>query len=185
VAQLFSLGVLSHRQMPRTSIRTMQTALETWESGLARLGECISNFQRLEDSLSRCISGMIGRDRHAGAIVTVEMSYRAKVAVFGALFRYRFGSADLPEDVSELFGRLRDAEQRRNSLVHSMWDVSVKQPTTIKREKSACRKSGLVRDLQHMTPDELEEAHEIFEGIEKDLFYLTCEHLPKIAKRIR
>ena len=81
-------------------------ALASWEEGLARLGECIVQFQRIEDALSICISAMIGRSRKVGEIITSEMSYRARVSVYGALFLYSLKADILPEDVADLIKRL-------------------------------------------------------------------------------
>lgn len=156
------------------------TALTSWENGLTKLGECIVQFQRIEDVLSLCISAMIGRSRKIGKIVTTEMSYRARVSVYRALFIHHYGSSLLHDDVSELISRLNWAEQERNQLVHSLWDASEEFPETIKRSKAACRKQGLKVDKEHITPEELEDLANLYEGISTDLIYLTEMHLPKI-----
>lgn len=88
--------------MRRKKAEQLVQALNSWEEGLARLGECIVEFQRIEDGLSMCISQMIGRSRKVGEIVTSEMSFRAKVSVYGALFLHSLGKESLPNDVSEL-----------------------------------------------------------------------------------
>ena len=72
--------------MSKKKIEKLALALTSWENGLARLGECMIEFQRIEDALSICISAMIGRNRKIGEIVTCEMSFRAKVSIFSALF---------------------------------------------------------------------------------------------------
>ena len=70
--------------MKRKEIDKLVQALTSWEQGLARLGECIVQFQVIEDALSICISAMIGRSRKVGGIVTSEMSFRARLSVYGA-----------------------------------------------------------------------------------------------------
>ena len=109
--------------------------LESWEDGLARIGEVIVHFQRVEEAISQCIAAMVSRERQVGGIVTSELSFRAKVNVFEALFLYRSRLVNLPSDVSELIGRLFAAEQRRNVIVHSCWDANYHKPTTIKRSR--------------------------------------------------
>jgi hypothetical protein len=150
----------------------LQQALNSWEEGLARLAECIVQFQRIEDGLSLCISAMIGRNRKVGAIVTSEMSFRAKVSVYGALALHTLRRDSLPDDIVELIQRLHWAEQERNTLVHSIWDASESKPDTIRREKKAIRKSVLTVAREHHTPEELENLNRRFEGIVDDLFYL-------------
>lgn len=61
-------------------------ALDSWEIGLARIGECVVQFQRIEDAMTLCIAALIGRDRTVGEIVAREISFRAKLSVFSALF---------------------------------------------------------------------------------------------------
>jgi hypothetical protein len=158
----------------------LMTALNSWEEGMTKLGECIVKFQTIEEVLSACISAMIGRSRKIGKIVTAEMSYRARVSVYRALFVHHLGCDTLHEDVSELIKRLNWAEQERNSIVHSLWDASEEFPETIKRSKSVCRRQGLRIDEEHITPEEFEDLTNLFEGIVTDLIYLTELHLPRI-----
>ena len=171
--------------MPRKKANYYQTALESWNEGLSRLGESIVHFQRIEEVLSLCIIAMLGRDRTLGEIVTSELSFRAKVGVYSALFLYRSRLPKLPEDVSEVLGRVRAAEQRRNTIVHSLWDASVKDPTMIKREKRSCGKSGLSKVLEHIHPSELEDDIKDFENVAEDLWYVTDQHLPKESNRFK
>lgn len=171
--------------MPRRKADHYQTALESWNEGLSRLGESIVHFQHIEEVLSRCIIAMLSRDRTLGDIVTAELSFRAKVGVYTALFLYRSKLRALPKDVSEVLGRVRAAEQRRNTIVHSLWDASIKDPTMIKREKRSCGKAGLNKVLEHIRPSELEDDIKEFENVAEDLLYVTDEHLPKESKRFK
>jgi hypothetical protein len=170
--------------MQRKKIDQLVRALTSWEEGLARLGECIIQFQRIEDALSICISAMIGRSHKVGEIVTSEMSYRARVSVYGALLLHSLKADALPEDVMELIKRLYWAEQERNTLVHSLWDASESQPDSIRREKKAIRKRVFGSAEEYFTPGDLDELNRIFEGIITDLFYLTSKHLPKIEGKL-
>jgi hypothetical protein len=107
------------------------------------------------------------------------MSYRARVSVFGALFQYHLRREVLPEDVIDLTKRLQWAEEQRNVLVHSLWDLSEKQPDSIIRKKKAIRKKALVVKIESLTPEDLDELNRLFEGIVTDLIYLTSEYLQK------
>jgi len=88
---------MTHRK--RRKLEKLTQSLNSWEEGLARLGECIIQFQRIEEVLSICIAAMIGRSRKVGEIVTCEMSFRAKVSVFSALFFHTLGEQSLPDDI--------------------------------------------------------------------------------------
>lgn len=170
--------------MRRSNVKRIVQSLTSWEDGLARLGECIVQFQRIEESLSVCISAMVGRSRKVGEILTAEMSFRARVATFGALFAYLLKSDSLPDDINELISRLHWAEQQRNTLVHSLWDASESKPDSIRREKRSIRKNKLSVAEEHFTPDDLDELKRLFEGVATDLLYLTSEYLPKVEKRL-
>lgn len=170
--------------MRRKNVEKLAQSLTSWEDGLARLGECVVQFQRIEAALSMCISAMVGRSRKVGEILTSEMSFRARVAIFGALFAHSLKSVTLPDDITELISRLHWAEGQRNTLVHSLWDASESKPDSIRREKRSIRKSKLAVVEEHFTPDDLEELNGLFEGIVTDLFYLSSIHLPKIKKRL-
>lgn len=169
--------------MRRRTIDKMVQSLNSWENGLTRLGECIVSFQRIEDCLSICISGLIGGTRQIGSIVTAEMSYRARVSVFGALFQYRLRCDVMPEDLIELTRRLQWAEEQRNALVHSLWDLTEKEPDSIIRKKRAIRKKTFTVTVESFTPEDLDDLNRTLEGIVTDLLYLTSEHLPKIKIR--
>ena len=166
--------------MRRKTIDKLVQTLNSWENGLARLGECIVQFQRIEDCLSMCISGLIGRTRQIGSIVTTEMSYRTRVSVFGALFQYHLRCKVLPEDIIDLIKRLQWAEEQRNILVHSLWSLSEKQPDSIIRKKNTIRKKTFTVTVESFTPEDLDELNRLFEGIITDLLYFTSEYLPKI-----
>ena len=72
-------------QRAEVMVEGWATAMLSWEHGLARLGECLVWFQRIEETLSFAISALMGTSRKVGEIVTSEMSFRAKVAVYSAL----------------------------------------------------------------------------------------------------
>jgi len=164
----------------RKQISKLVEALHSWEDGLTHLGECVVQFQRIEDCLSACIGRFIGKSRIVGDIVTSEMSYRAKISVFGALFQHKLNTSSLPSDVTELIGRLHWAEEQRNTLVHSLWDASETKPNSISREKKSIRKKIFSISTEHRTPEELEYLNRAFEGIITDLIFLTTEHFPAI-----
>jgi len=112
------------------------------------------------------------------------MSFRAKVATFQALFAHLLKSAELPEDVQALIGRLHWAEQQRNTFVHSMWDASETRPSCILRQKKAIRKGALRSNKEYMSARDFEELNALFEGIVTDLIYTTSQHFPKVEKKL-
>jgi hypothetical protein len=162
-----------------------QVALESWEEGLAHLGRCVVAFQQIDEVLNACISAMICRDKQVGSILTVELSFRAKISVYGALFLHRGALTEIPIDVREVIARVHEAEAQRNAYVHSHWDANMKHPGSVKRSKSICRaRKGLSRNQEFPTPEELEVQSESFENIAEDLLFVTVEHFPKLQPTI-
>ncbi|MEP6890380.1 MAG: hypothetical protein ABI955_06760 [Nitrospirota bacterium] len=153
---------------------------------MARIGEVIVHFQRIEEAISQCIAAMVSRERPIGEIVTSELSFRAKVNVFGALFLHRSRLANLPSDVSELIGRLYTAEQRRNVIVHSCWGAIITSLllSSDKRLRAKAKK-GLHKVTEEIEPEELEEDIRDFDRVADDLLYFMYECLRKYAKRLK
>src|SRR5262245_25925169 len=77
-------------------------SITSWEHGLARLGECVAHFQRIDEALNICISALIGGSRKIGEVVTSEMSFRAKIAIYSALCHHALGVEKLPQELSDL-----------------------------------------------------------------------------------
>jgi hypothetical protein len=169
----------------KRTIERWAKSLASWEHGLARLGECVAHFQRIDEALNICISALIGRSRKIGEIVTSEMSFRGKVAVYSALCHHALGVENLPEDIRGLVARLHWAEQERNTISHSLWDASKKNPNAIRREKTSSKKGRLKVTEELLTPEDLEELGHLFEGIATDLFYLSAKHIPKLEGKLR
>ena len=169
----------------KRTIEKWAKSLTSWERGVARLGECIAHFQWVEEALNICISALIGSSRKVGRIVTSEMSYRAKIAVYSSLCHHVLGLNELPEDLRELISRLHWAEQERNALAHSLWGVSEKDPNVVRREKTTSRKGRFVATEEFLTPDELQDLGDLFEGVATDLFYLSALYIPKLKRKLR
>jgi hypothetical protein len=112
------------------------------------------------------------------------MSFRAKVAVYSALCHHALGVEKLPRDLQELVSRLHWAEQERNTIAHSRWDASEKVLGTIRREKTSSHRGRFTTTVEHVTPEDLEDLRDLFEGIVTDLLYLTATYIPRLRRRL-
>jgi len=169
--------------MDQDELNDAWTALQVWQEAMANLAECIVWFQRIEATLSICISVFADMEEDVGEIVTSEMSYRARVATLSALATHHSKSGELHDDIKDLLKRLRWAEQERNRLVHSMWDLNEEKPGLIQRAKNAIRKNKHREELEEFVPDDLEDLRDLFEGINTDLVYLFSKHYPRFKDR--
>ena len=169
--------------MSDDEINNTVLSLQAWQEGMANLAESIVWFQNIEATLSICIAVFSNMDEEIGEIVTSEMSFRGKIATLSALAMHFSHEDQLHEDISELFSRVRWAEQERNRLVHSMWDLNEEKPGIIERTKSAIRKNRHREDTEDLVAGDLEELRDIFEGINTDLIYLLSEHYPQFKDK--
>jgi hypothetical protein len=170
--------------MHSKSYKRNLTILESWRDGMMQLGEAIASFQFLEEKISDCIAALIGRDRKIGRIISSELSFRAKVSVFVVLFLHRTTLSKLPDDMRNFVGKLYEAEQRRNTIVHSCWDANFQKPSTIKRRKRVCRRDGFKEIREHVEPLELEENTKAFENLAEDLLFQMNKYAFKYVTRL-
>jgi len=161
------------------------TALDTWRDTFTQIGKYIVHFQELEDTLSACISALVGRDRKLGNMIACELSFRAKVNLLASLIVYRLDVDKLPEDIRKVLAEVEQAEQRRNALAHSLWDVNLKDPEFTMRIKSRChRHKGHHTEEELLEPDDLDVEARYCESIAEDVVYVFAEYLPNYAKRL-
>lgn len=100
---------------------------------------------------------LIGPDQFVGQIVTSKMSFRNTLDLFAALFRHRFKDALLHEKCDALLAKLANAEDRRNTMLHSMWTyqtANLAEPTRLKI--TAPRNRGLTHTKETVTAAQLE-----------------------------
>ena len=159
-------------------------SLQAWQEAMANLAESIVWFQHIEATLSICIAAFADMAEDLGEIVTSEMSFRTRIATLAALISHFSATGELHDDIKELLKRVRWAEQERNRLVHSMWELSEEKPGSIQRAKSAIRKNKHREEVEELVPDDLEELKDLFEGINTDLVYLLSEHYPQFKDRL-
>lgn len=164
-------------------IQRIAQSIKTWNEGMREFGECIVMFQTLEDILGTCISKLGCRSRGAGEILLAEMSFRARVSAYGALFTHLKKATLPPIEIKHLIGRLHWAEETRNKLVHSMWSLDERQPEIILRKKKSNRKSLHLANTEDYTLEELQELRTLYEGIATDLIVTTSEHFPRLKIR--
>jgi hypothetical protein len=125
---------------------------------LAAIGAVTIEFATLEHQLHLGIWVMlVGNTRLneqlTAQIVTAGLSFKQSVDLFSALVRRRFPAADGP-DLQTLAVRVRQAEEKRNLVVHSTW-IQAEREHVI-RMKTTARGELQVRS-QEMTVADLED----------------------------
>ncbi len=151
---------------------------------MTKFAECIVWFQNIEHTLSICISAFANMEEEFGRIVISQMSFNARVSTLAALATHRSPQSELHEDVVELFKRVRWAEQERNRLVHSMWDLNEEIPGTLKRQKASNKKNRHRINEENYFPEDFDALEKLFEGINTDLIFLLSKHFPEMSKKL-
>ena len=106
---------------------------------LKALGRVCVNFQALEMDIAWLVWILNNPDTTLGQIMTSQVSFKALLAVSSSLFRYRVTNDSLGERLAELLKRASDVEQRRNTLINSIWfadDSGASSALSSKRDKS-------------------------------------------------
>lgn len=107
------------------------------------IGDVIIAFEELDDAISFAISGILNRGDEIGRIVTSQLSFRAKVDMFGALVKRDRPKSILAELIDELCAGCLSVEEERNKIVHSKWRREFDEPGMRRSKFTARVKHGL------------------------------------------
>lgn len=170
--------------MDKQELEEARNSLLAWEEGMARFAESIVWFQHIEHTLSLCISVFSRTDEQIGEIITSRMSFKNRVDTLAALLSHYTDRSGMCDDVKELINRLRWAEEERNRLAHSMWELSEENPGQIVRTKRVIKRNRHHTEEELYFPTDFEELQKLFEGINTDLIYILSEAYPDFATQL-
>lgn len=122
------------------------------------LGEVVVAFGTLEFALEVSIWQLLKtehREQYQMAqALTAVMSFKNKAQAFAAMFREK-GIASAESELQGLTGKLFDAEEERNQLIHSAWH-RWEGRDVVRMKASINKKKGLRRRLHRMPPERIE-----------------------------
>ena len=170
--------------MDERELEDARNSLLAWDEGMTRFAESIVWFQNIEHTLSICICVFSRMDEQIGEIITARMSFKNRVDTLAALLSHYSDKKSMSDDVKQLINRLRWAEEERNRLVHSMWELSEENPGQIERTKRAIKKNKHQKEEELYFPADFEELQKLFEGINTDLVYLLSEAYPDFSDNL-
>ncbi len=117
----------------------------------AAIGEVVIWFEELDEMLATSISFILRRGDQLGRAVTAPLSFRAKIDLFGALFRADRPRSRYLDEVYELCKGCLKAEQERNVVVHSRWEGTFESANHASIKFTARAKNGL-REVKEPWP---------------------------------
>lgn len=91
-----------------------------------------------------------------GQIVTAELSFRQKTDLLGSLYLYWDSSDEKLAELKELLGRVSVAEQKRNTITHSLWAADTTEETITRVKPTAKRSPGWKLQLEPMSVQDLD-----------------------------
>ncbi len=120
-------------------------------------------FAELEDEVSLACTRMLGVAENIADTVTCEMSFKNKLHLLASLFRQRaaepsavWGVGDRSvQAFDELMANCFEAEQLRNTILHSSYVYPVQADNSIKRRKTTAKSKGLRTNEVVETPASL------------------------------
>ncbi len=124
------------------------------------IGRITVAFSQLDSWLNSLIWFLIStpEEQYLGQIITAEISFRQKLDLVAALFKYRCKDIDKQTELTSLIARIEKLEARRNIVQHSLWiHQSEKLDQVTQFKITAKRKNGLVHTRNIITLQSLEQ----------------------------
>jgi hypothetical protein len=119
------------------------------------LGGLSIELSHLETYLG-CAIGYLAnpKEPRIGHILVAPLSFRARADAFCALYAERANSAHIQERIRAFRSELQQAEDARNTLIHSLyWSGPVGETTATRIKTTAKAKQGLKLQFEDVTPD--------------------------------
>jgi hypothetical protein len=130
---------------------------------LRALGRITVNFSQLEGYIAFSIWNLLGTDQRLGQICTARTPTAVQLKLLAALARVRMTPPEI-EQVDAFVRKAGQAEQDRNTMMHSTWGVGVGVETgSIYRSKESVGRQGYSLSSQRITAQDLEEVAGLIE----------------------
>ena len=124
------------------------------------IGRITVAFSELDSWLNSFIWALIApfEEQHLGQIITAELSFRQKLDLVAALFKYRCKDTAKQAELKGLIARIEKLEARRNTVQHSLWTHQSEEREQVTQFKiTAKRKNGLTHTKNIITSQSLEQ----------------------------
>ena len=123
----------------------------------AQIGKIATLATELEIEISSVAQSLIDDYRVYSRIITTELSYSGVIALLLSLYRARNGEDEDFIQLRTLTKKADVAQQKRNTIVHSVWK-SAGAPQVVTRLKTTAKiKKGFNTQIENWTLDEFED----------------------------
>ncbi len=93
-----------------------------------------------------------------GQIITAELSFRQKTNLLSSICRDKLNNPTDLAELDQILTRVVQAEQKRNTVIHSFWTGHTGHPGVARVKATAKRRSkGLKLEVEHISVKDLED----------------------------
>jgi hypothetical protein len=113
-----------------------------YDRAVQALGKICVEFQSLETYLKVAVGQLLAPDdARLGVILTAQLSFKATLDLFGALYQHRFNSPTEQEELKKFLSECEAAETRRNQIIHSHYQPDIIRAKGAIRTKHTARRT--------------------------------------------
>ncbi len=138
-------------------VKTYQERIIDEEAFINTIGKITIRFALLEELITDCINILIGGE--AASIFTARLSFSRSLDILDALYRQKYSigqNEDLSGILKELITQAQEAENLRNTIVHSIWHRGDTEESLTRIKRNVKRNKGLIIDTEQMNVHDLE-----------------------------
>lgn len=121
---------------------------------LKTIGRITVSFAYFENEIVFFISHLF-HNLDLGSAITAPLSFKNRIDVLDALFRLYVEDETSRNRLKELLGRAAEAEERRNSLIHSIWLNDHVSGDVTRIKDKVKRGRGLEHQFESVSLDDL------------------------------
>ena len=156
---------------------------KAFADGFHDIGEVVYYFQQLEDELGAIVAFLIDPSHGSlGDIVVAELSFKQLAALAYSLFKEYFEArqCDNLKAWTAILSKAHNAEQRRNTLLHSTFGVSFSdEGHFLQRTKRTAKfKKGLSEAVEALTPEAMADYRAAMSGVTMELWEFMSRVFP-------
>ena len=153
-----------------------------FSEGFRAIGEVVYFFQQLEDELGRIVAFLINPDFDSvGEVIVCELSFKQLATLAYTIFA-KYIESEQGENLNEwtaILSKAHAAEQKRNTLLHSTFGVSMLDEPVLQRSKRTAKfKKGLKESVEALDPETMEAYRTSMSGVTMDLCMFMARVFP-------
>ena len=134
------------------------------------IGKVSTHFALLESYISNLIIIFLEKDQRIGQIITSNCSFQRLMDLLSSLAKYKLKDLNDLSDLEDLMKRANQVEQKRNSIVHSIYAAGTTSDMITRLKMIAKQDRGFKFSSQDLTAEDI---------------HLIAEEISKVAEDIQ